>query len=107
VPADDDHAAFAPGRAVVKPPGSPFVDPRQRFLDRLQNRLSVVQAQLRAADLGRGPAGLVWFLTLQLRNGSLISLQAPTSVTDFPHSEQLSDEIAQRIIVYLQHNGLG
>ena len=82
------------------------VDPKRLFLERLQYALyeRALLVRVAAADLGREPQGLVWFLTLELHNGELLSLRTPVSNQTDPFSLSLADDIAQRIAAYL-HGG--
>jgi hypothetical protein len=97
---------FDPGVLGRMNEARPVVDPKRQFLERLQYALveRAVLVRVAAADLGREPQGLVWFLTLELHNGELLSLRTPVSNQTDPFSLSLADDIAQRIAAYL-HGG--
>jgi hypothetical protein len=81
-------------------------DPHATFVNRLLGNLAPSGLTLAAADLGLGPTGQVWLLTVRLPNGNLMNLQAPIDPGVLPLEPSLADTIAQRIITYLQPRGL-
>lgn len=67
----------------------------------LKDRLRRVGVELIAAELGRTSTGPAWVLTVQTPDQHVVTVNAGLSSDQDPHSVSTSDDVAKRVLQYL------